>query len=187
MLFGEREQPWSDVSLCKRKKKEKQRHEKRVTVCKSTFHHFYNAYIRLWVLGFYASLFFCCALRVLAHVFFLWQAYRGKCFYFVFVADKIVPYERFLSHLTHWSCTALVCKYNNIRAVVFVRILSKISNTICLWFIHKEEKCTKRNPTDENSCECEYKPGRYGGARVFWCCRFCIGRLLFNLIQTRLA
>lgn len=82
---------------CVKKKLAKQRHEKRVTVCKSTFHHFYNAYIRLWVLGFYASL-LSFALFMSLLMCFLWQVYRGKCFYFVWCEN--VPCKRFLSHLT---------------------------------------------------------------------------------------
>lgn len=74
--------------------------------CKSTFHHFYNAYIRLWVFGFYA-IFFSYSLRFLFVLLFTCfkclSFYRGG-YFFLFVAlssvSKMLSSQRCLSHLT---------------------------------------------------------------------------------------
>lgn len=72
---------------------------------------FYHAYIRLWVFGFYA-IFFPTSLDAFSVVFHMWSLSEVNVFISHSVKRNAIS-QRFLNHLTRYSCIFCKNEYNN--------------------------------------------------------------------------
>lgn len=142
-----RKEPWNDVCLCVNDGNNKTRRKKNAlrSFAKSTFHHFYNAYIRLWVLGFYAIFFLCALPLVCVCVFHILH----RCLFRIHSKTKLcssewlfVPFNAFKA--VHCANTIFLLFFHS-------HLMWKIRSTN-LFMIHSQ----RENKRNENSKDEKY-------------------------------
>lgn len=142
------------VSLSEQWKQQRVRSENALTeFCKSTFHHFYNAYIRLWVFRFFMRFCFACSLRI-SHM------ERWMCLFSHSLKDeKMFPMNRLFVPFNAFK--AVRCA-NRIVFVLFLFMHLKAENpkTYDSFMIHSQRENMRNKMLKMKIIVENNKPGR---------------------------